>query len=228
MKARIRRDPTLSLHAVYEEVVSELPDDAEVPPFASVKSSLYRCRAAQMPAIPANIDNVVIEGVWSHTRDGRRFLRMVDRVAVFASDYCIRQLGQCTQFFMDGTFKSCPRPYRQFFTIHDMYIDRVVPRAFVLTHHRQVGAYRQVLACIKNRYTRLTGRHVQLDLIVTDFEVALRAAVETEFPAAEVREFFTIVVKPFGSMSDSNASVVLLRQRLLATTSSTHGTWSGS
>ena len=107
MKARIRRDPTLSLHAVYEEVVSELPDDA------SVKSSLYRCQAAQMPAIPANIDDVVI-GVWSQTRDGRRFLRMLDRdwgIAVFASDYCIRQLGQCTQFFMDATFNSCPRPY---------------------------------------------------------------------------------------------------------------------
>ncbi|KAL8585880.1 hypothetical protein ACOMHN_019295 [Nucella lapillus] len=69
MKARIRRDPTLSLHAVYEEVVSELPDDAEVPPFASVKSSLYRCRAAQMPAIPANIDLTSSLKVYGHKQE---------------------------------------------------------------------------------------------------------------------------------------------------------------
>ena len=39
----------------------------------------------------------------------------------------------------------------------------------------------------KNRYAHLTGSPIQSDLIVTDFEMALRAAVETEFPAAEVR-----------------------------------------
>ena len=117
-------------------------------------------------------------------------------IAVFASDHCIRQLGQCTHIFMDATFKSCPRPYSQFFfkffffTIHGLYVDRVIPMAFVLMHQRQVGAYRQVLGCIKNRYAHLTGRPMQPDLIVTDFEMALRAAVETEFPAAEVRACF--------------------------------------
>ena len=77
-----------------------------------------------------------------------------------------------------------------FFTIHGLYMDRVIPMAFVLMHQRQVGAYRQVLGCIKNRYAHLTGRPMQPDLIVTDFEMALPAAVETEFPTAEVRACF--------------------------------------
>ena len=182
MKARIRRDPTRSLHEVYDEVASELPDDANVPQFASIRSLLYRCRATQIPRIPANIGDVVIEGVWAETRGGRRFLRRLDNdwgIAVFASDHCISQLGQCTYIFMDATFKSCPRPYSQFFTIHGLYVDRVIPMAFVLMHQRQVGAYRQVLGCIKNRCAHLTGHPMQPDLIV-----------ETEFPAAEVRACF--------------------------------------
>ena len=39
-------------------------------------------------------------------------------ILVFATDTDLRLLMQCETIFADGTFKSTPVPYTQFFTVH--------------------------------------------------------------------------------------------------------------
>ena len=58
---------------------------------------------------------------------------------------------------MDGTFKTCPRPFYQFVTIHGMYLGRVVPFVMVLMSGKTEEMYRAVLRHVKRKVERVTG-----------------------------------------------------------------------
>lgn len=110
---------------------------------------------------------------------------MVDNnwgIAIFTTRNVLSCLGQCTDIFLDGTFKTCPHPYPQFFTIHGLYQDRVVPFVFVLMTGKEIGQYRQIFSHIKRRYNRITNNQLSPDRIISDFEIAMMNAAETEFP----------------------------------------------
>ncbi|KAI8490584.1 hypothetical protein Bbelb_318520 [Branchiostoma belcheri] len=85
---------------------------------------------------------------------------------------------------MDGTFRSCPRPYQQFLTIHGLCHGRVIPLVMALMADKRVGTYRQVLNHVKRKVREQTGRRLRPERIVSDFEAALMAAYETEFVEA--------------------------------------------
>eukprot|EP00058_Branchiostoma_floridae_P022020 XP_002607510.1 hypothetical protein BRAFLDRAFT_69941 [Branchiostoma floridae] len=94
--------------------------------------------------------------------------------------------AECTALYMNGTFKSCPRPYTQFLTIHGLYHERVVPFVMGLLAERTIGAYRQILLHVKARVRQVTRHHLRPRRVVMDFEVGLMTATETEFPRATI------------------------------------------
>ena len=57
----------------------------------------------------------------------------------------ISALGQCTALFIDGTFKTAPKPYKQIVTINGKYLDHVIPVATALLSGKTVGHYRRIL-----------------------------------------------------------------------------------
>lgn len=65
-------------------------------------------------------------------------------IAAFACRESLRSLAATTTCFMDGTFHTAPKPYKQFFTIHGLVSDRVIPLVYVLMQDKTTGAYRQV------------------------------------------------------------------------------------
>lgn len=87
---------------------------------------------------------------------------------------------------MDGTFRSCPRPYTQFLTIHGLYHGRVLPFVMGLMTERTVGAYRQILQHVLAKVREVSGHRLRPRRIVMDFEVALVTACETEFVGANI------------------------------------------
>ncbi|KAK7098604.1 hypothetical protein V1264_002861 [Littorina saxatilis] len=91
MRLQIRGDPTLPIRAVYDrEVVGADARGVEnVPAFHSVRSTLNRTRMQQIPPIPANFEEVLIEGVWATTQRESRFLLEQDnfwQYVMFATD----------------------------------------------------------------------------------------------------------------------------------------------
>ena len=59
---------------------------------------------------------------------------------------------------MDATFRTRPRPYFQYATIHGLYLDRVVPLVHILMSGKTEAMYRSVLRHVSRRVERVTDR----------------------------------------------------------------------
>ncbi|CAC5421144.1 unnamed protein product [Mytilus coruscus] len=150
---------------------------------------MERNHACEIPPVPHSINKVLIEGRWKRTKDGNEFLSHIDNnwgIAVFTTRQALLCLGQCNDVYIEATSKSVPRPYKQFLTIHGFYKDRVIPIVFALMTIIQVGHYRQIFAHIKRKFARLTNNQLAPLRIISDFEVALASAAETEFQQASI------------------------------------------
>ncbi|CAH1240905.1 Hypp6187 [Branchiostoma lanceolatum] len=96
------------------------------------------------------------------------------------------KLRDCTVLYMDGTFKSCTRPYTQFLTIHGLFHGRCLSLVMALMTERTIAAYRQIFKQAKAKVRRLTGHRLRPRRIVMDFVVSLITATETEFRGATI------------------------------------------
>ncbi|XP_078679604.1 uncharacterized protein LOC144915245 [Branchiostoma floridae x Branchiostoma belcheri] len=187
MLATVEADPSQPARRVYDEVVHDEDDVGNVPNFQTVRTQLERRRAALAPPIPYDVADVVIPDQWRETWDGREYVSHQDNewgIIVFATNRNYRKMRHCSVLYMDGTFRSCPRPYQQFLTIHGLCHGRVIPLVMALMADKRVGTYRQVLNHVKRKVREHTGRRLRPERIVSDFEAALMAAYETEFVEA--------------------------------------------
>lgn len=59
---------------------------------------------------------------------------------------------------MDGTYKTCPRPFYLFANIHGRYLGRVLPFGMVLMSGKTEVMYRAVLRHVKRKVQRVIGQ----------------------------------------------------------------------
>lgn len=187
MHANITQDPTVPVRRVYDDVIVVDSDDSDnmVPQFDNVRSRLKRFRSNLLPPIPSAITDVDIRNEWSKTWNGKKFLSMQDNVlgvAIFMTKKMSQKLADCTCLYIDGTFKTAPHPYKQMVTIHGLYNGFVIPLTFCLLTGKTTAQYQQLLQHVKLAVQRNTGRNLDPDRIVIDFEASLKIAAETEFP----------------------------------------------
>ncbi|KAK6183512.1 hypothetical protein SNE40_010982 [Patella caerulea] len=74
------REETTPLQAIYNDEISRLTAGVaqNMPSFPSVSSALYRHRLKSIPVLPQSRRDVNLEGAWTQTQDGRRFLLFSD------------------------------------------------------------------------------------------------------------------------------------------------------
>ena len=150
---------------------------------------LNRYRAQFIPPLPVDIDDVDISGERSRTRNGYPFFNKLDNhwgIAVFTTSRLLRKVAECSCIYLDGTFKTAPYPYLQFYTIHGMYHGFVVPLVFCLVTGKTTAQYRQIFQHLKNEIHRLVGVRWNPGQFVLDFEQAMITAIETELPRAKI------------------------------------------
>ena len=113
----VAADPCAPVRSAYERVLGSASVPSHyMPTFASVESILLRTRSASFPPIPTAVSQVVIAGEWARTWNDEPFLIHLDNnwgIAMFANKKCLRLLGECDTVFVDGTFKTAPKPYYQ-------------------------------------------------------------------------------------------------------------------
>ena len=122
----VREDPTVPIKMVFNSAVRRLNrqgggDRAPVPELHTVRSAMTRARTQMMPEIPTEIQDVNIEGPWAESWSGERFHLHTDNdwdVVLYATAENLRLLRICEEVYMDGTFKTTPRPFQQFFLLY--------------------------------------------------------------------------------------------------------------
>ena len=194
MKEVIRQDPSVPLKRVYDSVnrhhVRRGGGDREhIPEFHRIRTSMTRSRLEHVPEVPHSIDDISIHGPWKRSWSNDRFLLQQDNdwgMLLYAINDNLKNLRECTEIYIDGTFRTCPNPYEQYFTIHGKYRNRVLCFVNCLMTGRTVGDYRHVLQTIKTKVRNITGHRCRPRRVVCDFEQALIAAVETEFRHTQI------------------------------------------
>ena len=193
MREQVRANPTMPIKRIYDHTVATAHQNAGagapvplIPDYSQVKSSLYREKASQCPPIPHNIQQMQINGLFAQTFLGERYLLHLDNgigVAIFATDFELRHLGNAQTLYIDGTFKTAPKPYMQVFTIHCEFMDRVVPLTASLLTGKTQQHYDCVMNVILQEVRRVTGNNgVNVVTVVSDFEQAVFNAVRAAFP----------------------------------------------
>ena len=199
MREAVKQNPACPIRRVYDAGIADVhrqhvQGGGDRPPamdsFHSFRTMLNPTKVKEMPEIPASVEDVNIANPWAETWLHDRFVLRQDNdwgICVFATDANLEALQRCREVYMDGTFRSCPGPYNQVFTVVGRYHGWVVPLVVVLMEHRAIGHYRQVLATILHHVRRVTHHRWRPRMVICDFEQALISAVQTELAQAEVK-----------------------------------------
>ena len=192
MREEIRNDPTRTIRSVYDRVVLRAGPGVNpfIPSFQSVRSVLNRERAKHVPPVPRNLAQVNINGLWALTQNQQQYLRHQNNgsgVLIFATDEDLQLLANATMVFVDGTFKTAPRPYEQFFTIHGEINGHILHLASGLLANKNAQSYAEVFRTLANDIQRLTGQPWVVREMVTDFEAAIMNAATQIFPGIRIK-----------------------------------------
>jgi hypothetical protein len=194
IKQDIADDLSRPIRRCYDAVVSSALRRGqfvrnEVPEFVNIRSSLQRSRNELLPPIPRNVNDVHIRGPWRKTWGNEPFLMEKDNewgIVLFGTKENMTVLNECKYVFVDGTFRTSPRPYYQVLTIHGRFGKRVIHLATALMKGKSVGEYRQVFKALKRGVRYATGSRLKPRFVVCDYELALITCVETEFQRTKV------------------------------------------
>ena len=193
LRENIRQDPRVPLKRVYDSISRRHAqgggDREPMLEFHRARSTMSRTRLEYVPAVPRDIEDVVIRGPWENTWSNEKFAMFNDNdwgILIYATDENLENLRQCSEIYCDGTFRTCPRPYEQYFTIHGKYRNRVLCFVNCLMVSRNIADYRKVFQTLKTKIRELTGHRWRPRRVICDFEQALIAAVETELRNAQV------------------------------------------
>jgi hypothetical protein len=142
-----------------------------------------------MPQIPRNVLDVNVTAPWSRTWTDEKFLLWKDNqwgILVFGTKENMVVLKKCRYIYIDGTFRTAPKPYLQHVTIHGRFGNRVIHLASCLMTGKSIGQYREVLQALKRGVRAASGQRLRPKHVVCDFELSIITAVQTEFPQAKV------------------------------------------
>jgi len=167
----------------------------KIPTFESCRAALYRTRSKVIPRLPATQQDINLEGSWTETPAGERFLLCDDtndqnqRILIFATDDNLRRLCDLLTVFGDGTFYSCPGLFYQLYSLHGSINSTSFPLVFALLPNKTEKTYYRFLNLLKTAITDL-NLHLTPDTVMLDFEVAVRNAVTRVLPQTTVKACF--------------------------------------
>ncbi|CAG2193079.1 unnamed protein product [Mytilus edulis] len=103
----------------------------------SVSKAMYRVRRKSQPNLPKSREEVhtLFEGYPVQTSKFENFLQVNDRengIIIFTCTTNLECLCYVEEIFMDGTFKFCPKFFKQLYTIHGFKNGNYIPLVFIL------------------------------------------------------------------------------------------------
>lgn len=195
-KKRAREEISITVRSIYNDEFRKILNKgydlaAELPTYDKVRSGLGKERRKSLGTSinPAKSADVFLNDDQLTFSDGTNFLLMDlnengTRCLVFSGSTGRHLLKTCTDFFLDGTFKSCPKQFKQIYTIHtdvgsSEEETNILPVAYALLENKTKGTYIQLFEALQN--WGWSPKYIKLD-----FEMAAVEAVRLIFPESFV------------------------------------------
>ncbi|XP_075263998.1 uncharacterized protein LOC142355846 [Convolutriloba macropyga] len=158
-----------------------------MPTISHIKRRIHHIKQQQRGSGPIpKTDDFEIPEKYLTTKKGDDFLfgdgnvqQSEKRFLIFGTEYNLQLLSDNKQWFVDGTFKSCPDNFNQIFTVHCLDNGITVPCIYALLPDKKQDTY---VAFWENLIDSLSHP----DTIMTDFECASKNAATEAFPNTEV------------------------------------------
>ncbi len=163
--------------------------------YESVRSLGYKLRQDKRPIIPKKIEDIKLEGKWTQTHSKLHFLLAndgtSDKILIFCTINFLKHLCKSTCAFMDGTFSSTPKQFKQIYSIHGVYINEVtkkeqmIPFLYALLPGKSRSIYCRMFQLIKDMAfnNNLTFNPANFQV---DFESSVIEAIKVSFPSAKI------------------------------------------
>lgn len=160
-----------------------------IPKFSSIKDTLYRTRNSAAQVQKLQHKNVLEVEVPPRYQDFLLAEYTCDdtRILVFSSSEARQTLCELTDFYGDGTFKSCHIPFTQLYSIHGdigstINHTNIIPLVYALMSHRNTEAYVILFSIIKSQLPNWNPI-----IFKVDYEKAAMRAIATVFPSIAVK-----------------------------------------
>lgn len=167
-----------------EELMDHLPS------FKRYRDTLYRARSQRLPHVPHNRQDIVLEGEWAETVDGRNFLLADDgidnRIIIFGTMQNLRYMCQADTIYMDGTFKLSPEMFLQIYSIHIEVMGTSIPVCVGLLPNKTQATYSRFLALLVTKAAQI-GLVFSPQIVCIDFEMAMLRTLQRLFPNSRIR-----------------------------------------
>ena len=201
MKAIVTEDSRKSVKQVYNETVATAAEHLRkthpqeqvgisLPTYDSVATILQSTRSVVRPPLPKLRSEIKLDGLWTTTTDGRKFLQIDDgtsnRILGFSTDELMECLCAGENIFMDGTFSTVPEIFSQLYTLHTFHRGQMIPVAYFLLPDKEKDTYKRMLNLLRS-YAASLAFIFRPRCFYLDFEIGMLKAIEEVFPQAERR-----------------------------------------
>ena len=158
------------------------------PMFHEIKNSLDQTRNTSYPPASCTVDDVNIEGIWSKTLNGEQFILHNSKHPIFGTLESLKQLSKIDNdhLFFDETFKSCPSPFYQLYTVHSVNSELSTPKLSSLLPDKKGPTYISIFHSILN-LCHMNNISLNPKFITIDFEQAAILVVKLIFPNAIIK-----------------------------------------
>ncbi|KAK3931037.1 GPI ethanolamine phosphate transferase 1, partial [Frankliniella fusca] len=222
LKARIKRKAVEHPEVTPAQLLrTELPGVSsgiisQMPERENLKKAIRTARLKDMPNNPLSLGELgEISARYQSTLGGEPFLLHdtrdedddeeggdeEERLLVFGTRRNVERLLKCTEWFVDGTFKTAAHLFLQLFTILGLVRSPPVkvgeaerktalPLVYALMTSKQQVHYSKVLDVVKSAATRFRVPLLFPTSVMADFEVAILNAVKAMIPDSIVRACF--------------------------------------
>jgi len=102
------------------------------------------------------------------------------RMLIFSTLKNLEDLKQSKVWLADGTFKTAPPMFKQMYTIHSIKDYYALPLVYILLVNKTENTYFKMLQEVRN----LISGSIDVDIIITDFEIAAIKAFARNFPTS--------------------------------------------
>lgn len=162
-------------------------DDEDKPTFIQKKDVLYKARNDYL-----KMNTKACKDFKSlklpHSLVGDFFLfddGIEDKILIFGTPLAKEYLKKHKFFYGDGTFKICPRPFYQVYSLHIniSHADNIVnfvPVLYILLANKTQAIYERLFTILRNQFS------VIIDLYKCDYELATIQAVKSVYPSVKV------------------------------------------